>query len=80
MPLMTDIGVSRDVPVKHRLTINVRGQSYQVPNSLATSGSTGHRRSPTATGVATRKLHEFVQELGACLHGMNEELSATIEN
>lgn len=35
---------------------------------------------PWPQRVATRKLHEFVQELGTCLHGMNEELSATIEN
>ena len=36
--------------------------------------------SPRPQRVATRKLREFVQELRTSLHGMDKELSATVEN
>ncbi len=49
------------------------------PTPPATPGSRIRRPSPRPQRVATRKLHEFVPELGTCLHGMNEECSATIE-
>ena len=35
---------------------------------------------PLATAGSHPQAHKFVQELGTYLHGMNEELSATIEN
>lgn len=66
-------------PVKHQRATNAR--ETRVATTEASSGASSHiGNSPQPGHAATRELRQLVKELRTSLHGVNEQLAATIKN